>query len=165
MEHKIIIISCPFPIRGGGRRSLEILRRLPNHVNQNVEIIFPPDCVRSITTFQDKIVNKTISDLINKGIEINECSLRLLESLSNSKQFKIGGFNISEFLRRTFSFAIYKRENFAYLKNCLKFIEAKDVCCVYSHHEWLDSVLLSYLMAEKLKKYLIILLQLEPLDH
>ncbi|AIG97478.1 Glycosyltransferase [Archaeoglobus fulgidus DSM 8774] len=165
MGHKIIIISCPFPITGGGgRRSFEVLRRLPDHMEEDIEIVLPLDCVRAILRDEMDKTDKIIAELIDRGIEINEYSLQLLEKSAKFKQFKkdCKGLNISEFLRGTFSFEIYKKENSVYLKNCLKFVDTENVHCVYSHHECLDSALLSYLLAEKLRKNLVVLLQLEP---
>ena len=45
MNDKLLVVSCPFPITGGGERSFQVLKLIKEYTHFDIEVIVPPDCM------------------------------------------------------------------------------------------------------------------------
>ncbi|ADB57585.1 glycosyltransferase family 4 protein [Archaeoglobus profundus] len=164
MEDKLLIVSCPFPIIGGGEeRSFQVLKLIKKYTYFDIEVIFPPD--RIVDLLQIYCINdydwKNIIKTLEKNrVPINQYSIMFLEN-GFGKQTKIGSFNISAFFdgllpQRKINF--YKE----YIRKCIEHCDSETFKGIYSHHEYLDAVYVSKYLSSKLNLDFVILLQLEP---
>jgi glycosyltransferase involved in cell wall biosynthesis len=160
----IQIIAAPFPIGGGGsKRSLEVLKRLGKYCSFSV-ILSPPEIKdiiyshikngRSITE-----IYCDIEHLRDAGIVINPGSIQYIDDLVKKLKELKNPQRVLKY-RGIISKFLFKYEIESYINTYLQFDDDTDL--VYSHHESLDSVWLSYNISKRLKKPLIILLQSEP---
>jgi glycosyltransferase involved in cell wall biosynthesis len=164
---KILLISNPFPgVSGGSKRSFEVIKFF--HLkNIQCEIIATPQGIKDLLSFrslypQNNEIKDFHLDFKEFGIVIHRGSIQFFNEMEKNRNIKIKKIDILSFVNNTFSFIIYPYEIHRYLRNYVKIKDLIDVDAIYSHHESLDAILLSFYLAKMLNKPLIILLQLEP---
>lgn len=164
---KALIISHPLAsLSGGGKRSYETLRHFPQFIEEVVLILSPQTIIEIIKSSHknpqqfEELMN-SLKLLEIEGITVDKGSIKFIhDEMVNIRTKNNKSIDIIAYFKRLFPYVFYRMLIWKYLKKY--FSEICNVDFIYSQHETLDSIMLTYIIAKKLNKPFIILLQLEP---